>query len=72
MASTATAARPVEYDEYGIPLYPPGVTVPAGAYVRADRPWAPALVLDRPEVLPASLDSHRVRYLRCDGQARNC
>jgi hypothetical protein len=66
MASTVMVARPVEFDEYGVPLYPAGVMAPAGTYLREDRPWAPALVLDRPEVLPASLDGHRVRYLRCN------
>lgn len=66
MASAVLAKRTLEVDEYGVPLYPPGVTAPAGTYLREDRPWAPALVLDRPAVLPASLDGHRVRYLRCN------
>ena len=44
----------VERDEYGLALYPPGVVVPPGRYVREDRRWAPPLVLDRPDVLPAS------------------
>jgi hypothetical protein len=54
----------LEWDEYGLPLYPPGIVVPPGRYVRDDRPWAPPLVLEQADRLPASLDGRRARYAR--------
>jgi hypothetical protein len=64
MMNPVSPIRPVEVDEYGLPLYPAGSVVPVGTYVRADRPWAPALVLQQAGILPATFDGHRVRYLR--------
>jgi hypothetical protein len=64
MTNSVSLVRPVEVDEYGLPLYPAGSVVPVGTYVRADRPWAPALVLQQADVLPATFDGHRVRYIR--------
>lgn len=54
----------IERDEHGLPLYPAGSVVPTGTYLREDRPWGPALVLRQAGVLPATLDGHRVRYVR--------
>ena len=62
--NSVSPIRPVDIDEYGLPLYPAGSVVPMGTYLRADRPWAPALVLHRAGVLPATFDGHRVRYIR--------
>lgn len=56
--------RPREADEHGLPLYPPGVVVAPGEYAPLDRPAAASIVLERPDVLPALLDGHQVRYLR--------
>lgn len=72
MAYREVTQRPLEVDEYGVPLYPPGVVAPAGTYFRDDRPWAPTLVLDQPAVLPAALGGSRVSYLRCDSRASWC
>lgn len=54
----------LERDAYGLPLYPPGLVVPPGRYVRDDRPSSSPLVLERSDMLPASLDGRRVRYAR--------
>lgn len=59
-----TFSRPVEINEYGQQLYPPGIVVPTGTYFREDRPGAPALELDQAGLLPALLDGHQVRYIR--------
>ena len=48
-----TFSRPVEINEHGQQLYPPGIVVPTGTYFREDRPWAPALILDQAGLLPA-------------------
>lgn len=65
--NSISVIRPVERDEHGLPLYPAGSVVPTGTYLREDRPWAPALVFQQEGVLPATLDGHRVRYIRGGG-----
>ena len=64
MSIAVPVAMRLETNEFGWPLYPPGRVVPPGRYLRDDRRWTRPLVLRQPEVLPASLDGHGVRYAR--------
>jgi hypothetical protein len=51
-------------------FYLAGQRVPAGCYVRAESPGGRTVCLERPGVLPASLDGHVAVYLRVDQTSR--